>query len=573
MRKLLMKRFLFLAIISLLIVLYFAPFALSKSDLINIKILAINDFHGNLEAGNLTFPPSGTSDRIPAGGVEYLATHIKNLRVTNPQVKPQNTVTVSAGDMVGASPLISALFHDEPAIEALNSLGLELNAVGNHEFDEGAEELYRKQKGGCHPIDGCRDGDSFGGAKFKFLAANVINSRNGKPIFPAYQVRTFDGIKMAFIGMTLKGTSNLVSSSGIVGLEFKDEATTVNALIPELKKQGIKAIAVILHEGGLNTGNYNGCEGISGAIVDIVKNTNPEVDLFITGHTHQAYNCQIDRRLVTSASSYGRLVSDIDVTLDRGTGDVASMRANNVVVTHDVPKDRALTQIVNKYKVIAAPLVNRTIGSITADITRTADRNGISPLGRMIADAQLAATADASQGGAVAAFMNPGGIRTDLSYSESEVKGVVTYGQAFAVQPFRNRLVTMTLTGKQIKQLLERQFDNPRSGRNRILQVSQGFTYNYSNSAALGNRVSNIAIAGIPIAPNNDYRITVNSYIADGGDNFAVLKEGRDRIEGELDIEALEAYFKMQSPISPKAPSPISSQKQNLDRNSTLNNQ
>ena len=543
MRKFLMGRFSLLAAISLLVVLCFTPFALSKSALVNIKILAINDFHGNLEASNLTFPPSAGSDHIPAGGVEYLATHIKNLRVANHQVKPQNTLTVSAGDTVGASPLISALFHDEPAIEALNALGLELNAVGNHEFDEGAEELYRKQKGGCHPVDGCREGDGFGGAKFKFLAANVIDSRNGKPIFPAYQVRTFDGVKMAFIGMTLKGTANLVSSSGIVGLEFKDEAATVNALIPELKKQGIKAIAVLLHEGGLNTGNYNGCEGISGAIVDIVKNTDHEVDLFITGHTHQAYNCQIDRRLVTSASFYGRLVSDIDVTLDRETGDVASMRANNVVVTHDVPKDRALTQIVQKYKAFADPLINRAIGSITANITRTPDRNGISPLGRMIADAQRAATADDSNGGAVAAFMNPGGIRTDLFYN----KGVVTYGQAFAVQPFRNRLVTMTLTGKQIKQLLESQFDNPRSGQNRILQVSQGFTYNYSNSADLGNRVSNIAIAGIPIAPDSDYRITVNSYLADGGDNFTVLKEGRDRLVGELDIEALEAYFKMRS--------------------------
>ncbi len=228
------------------------------------------------------------------------------------------------------------------------------------------------------------------------------------------------------------------------------------------------------------------------------------------------------------------------------------MRANNVVVTHDVPKDRALTQIVRKYKAFADPLVNRAIGSIAADITRTPDRNGISPLGRTIANAQLAATSDDSKGGAIVAFMNPGGIRTDLSYNESEVRGVVTYGQAFAVQPFRNHLVTLTLTGKQIKELLERQYDNPRQGQNRILQVSQGFTYNYSDSADLGNRVSNIAIAGIAIAPDRDYRITVNSYLANGGDNFAVLKEGRDRLVGVLDIEALEAYFKMRSPISPK---------------------
>lgn len=538
------QKFASLTVFTLLLALILKPVSAKPSGTVDVQILAINDFHGNLE------PPAGSSgriDNINAGGVEYLATHINNLRATNP-----NTVVVSAGDMIGASPLISALFHDEPTIEAFNLIKLDFNAVGNHEFDEGATELLRMQNGGCHPVDGCFGDEGFAGANFQFLAANVVRSDNGKNLLPAYKIRSFAGAKVAFIGMTLKGTPSIVTPSGIAGLNFKDEAETVNALVPELKKKGIETIVVIIHEGGLPTGGYNECPGISGPIVDIVNRTDDEVDLFITGHTHQAYNCVIDNRVVTSAASFGRLVTDIDLKLDRATGEATAIKANNVIVTRGVAKDGQLTALVDKYKDLSAPFANRVIGSIAETITRTANTAGESALGDVIADAQLAATADPAFGGAVVAFMNPGGIRADLTYPQSgtEGDGKVTYGKAFTVQPFGNSLVTMTLTGEQIDLLLEQQFNNPASGQNRILQVSKGFTYSWSASAPVGSKVdiASIKIDGKPIDPKGTYRVTVNSFLADGGDNFAVLTQGTNRLGGAQDVDALEAYFKVNVP-------------------------
>jgi 5'-nucleotidase len=522
--------------------------AATSSRLIDVQLLAINDFHGNLD------PPAGSSGRIgsiDAGGMEYLATHIAQLEATNP-----NTLVVSAGDLIGASPLLSALFHDEPTIEAMNLLGLDFNAVGNHEFDEGAAELLRMQNGGCHPTDGCLDGDGFAGADFQFLAANVVRKDNRKTLFPAYKIRSFGSAKLAIIGVVLEGTPTIVTPSGVAGLEFKDEAETVNALIPQLKAKGVNAITVLIHEGGIQSGTYNDCVGISGAIVDIVNRFDPAVDVVISGHTHQAYNCQLNNMLVTSASSFGRLVTDVDLTIDEATGEVTEMAANNLIVTRDVAKDAAQTSLLAKYRTFADPIANRVIGSVTADVTRTANTAGESALGDVIADAQLAATAPAGFGGAVAAFMNPGGIRADLAYAGSQAgegDGNVTYGEAFTVQPFGNSLVTMTLTGTQIDQLLEQQFDNPTAGQNRILQVSDGFSYSWSASAPTGSKVdpSSILLNGVPVDPNGSYRITVNSFLADGGDNFTVLAQGTNRLGGAVDLDALVDYFTANSPVPP----------------------
>jgi 5'-nucleotidase len=532
------------ALMLALLLLPLASVAAAPTGIVNVQILALNDFHGNLE------PPAGSSGRIGAinaGGVEYLATHINNLRAANP-----NTVVVSAGDMIGASPLISALFHDEPTIEAFNLIGLDYNAVGNHEFDEGAAELKRMQEGGCHPVDGCQDGDPFYGANFRYLAANVVWEKNGKTLFPAYKTRSFNGVHIAFIGMTLEGTPTIVTPSGVAGLDFLDEADTVNALIPELKKKGIETIVVLIHEGGFPTGGYNECPGISGPIVDIVNRLDDEVDLIISGHTHQAYNCVIDGRPVTSAASFGRIVTDIDLTIDRATSEPVAIVVNNNIVTRDVAKDGLLTALVNKYKTIVAPLANRVIGSITADIKRAATSMEESALGDVIADAQLDATNDPGFGDAVVAFMNPGGIRADLQFAQisgGEQPGEVTYGEAFDVQPFGNSLVTMTLTGAQIDALLEQQW----TIANRMLQVSDGFTYEWSASAPAGNKVdpASIKINGVPINLSANYRVTVNSFLADGGDNFTVLRQGTDRLGGAVDTDALEAYFVAHSPVAP----------------------
>jgi 5'-nucleotidase len=421
----------------------------------------------------------------------------------------------------------------------------------------------RMQEGGCHPVDGCLDGDDFAGANFQFLAANVVRKDNGKTIFPAYKIRSFGTAKIAFIGMTLEGTPLIVTPSGISDLNFLDEADTVNALIPELKAKGIETIVVVIHEGADQstsdtTTNPNACVGISGPIVDIVNRFDDEVDVVISGHTHQPYNCVIDNKIVTSSFSFGRLVTKVDLTLDRATGEVISMTAENKTVTRDVPKASLLTALMAKYSAIAAPLANRPVGSITADIRRANNLAGESALGDVIADGQLAATTDPAFGGAVVAFMNPGGIRADLTYASSPAgdgDGVVTYGEIFTVQPFGNSMVTMTLTGAQIETLLEQQFTGcvPGTTANRILQVSDGFTYSWSLSGTPCNKVdpNSIMLNGSIIDPAASYRVTVNSFLADGGDSFPILVQGTDRLGGAVDTDAFEAYFAANSPVSP----------------------
>lgn len=511
---------------------------------IPLKILAINDFHGNIASTSSSFGGTGRAD--------YLATN------TQAAVEgADNWIFVSAGDLVGASPLVSALFHDEPTIEAMNLMGLHINAVGNHEFDEGPAELVRLQTGGSHPVDGDLDGDPFEGANFEFLAANVVVDETGQTVFPAYTVRDYDGVKVAFIGMTLEGTPTIVTPSGVAGLTFNDEAETVNALIPQLKEQGIEAIVVLLHEGGSSPGGQNDCEGgLTGPIAEIVPQLDSAVDLVIAGHTNDEFVCEIDGKWVTMADTAGRLFTDIDTALDPETGDMTIMAINNVPnLQEGVTPDPALTALIDKYEEKSAPLANAIIGSVTTDILREQNAAGESALGDIIADAQLAATRSPETGGAVIAFMNRGGIRNDVFFASSgpEADGEFTFGEAFGVQPFGNSLVTMSLTGEQIDALLEQQFDNPEPGENRIFQVSEGFTYTWSESAPTGSKVdpSTIMLNGVVLDPAATYRVTVNSFMADGGDNYSILTEGTDRLGGDVDLDALKAYFAANSPVAP----------------------
>lgn len=530
------------------------------SSTVDVQLLALNDFHGNLE------PPAGSSGRVgttDAGGAEYLATHVRTLEATNP-----NTFVVSAGDLIGASPLLSALFHDEPTIEAMNAIGLDYNAVGNHEFDEGVTELRRMQDGGCHPVEGCLDGDDFGGADFGFLAANVVTGgpRAPQTLFPPYAIEQVGHLRMAFIGMTLEGTPNIVSQAGIAGWRFLDEADTVNRLVPILKQQGVEAIVVLLHEGGQPTSlNINGCNGVSGPIVDIVDRMDDEVDLVISGHSHQPYNCVIDGTPVTSAFSFGRLVTDIDLRLNRTTGDVASMTINNKIVTRDVPKAADITALITRYQTLSAPIANRVIGKITGDLTRTNDASLEQTMGNVIADAQQAAMD--LPAGSQFALMNPGGVRADLLFNSSpggEPPGDVTYGEAFSVQPFGNGLLTMTLTGAQIDQILEQQFCGLNSPANggfaKVLLPSAELNYTYSATGlgaancATANNIdpSSITLEGVPISPTTSYRVTVNTFLADGGDGFPTFIQGTNRTGGPVDLDAFEDYLAA-GPVSPPA--------------------
>jgi 5'-nucleotidase len=509
---------------------------------VNLQILAINDFHGNIATSSGSFGGTGRAD--------YLAAN-----VAAAEADADNSILVSAGDLIGASPLISALFHDEPTIEAMNLIGLEINGVGNHEFDEGAAELLRMQNGGSHPVDGDLDGDPFLGADFEFLAANVVVDATGDTLFPPYTIRNYQGVKVAFIGMTLKGTPTIVTPSGVAGLTFNDEAETVNALVPILQQNNVEAIVVLLHEGGFSPGGQNDCNGgLFGPIAEIVPQLDDAVDLVIAGHTNDEFVCEIDGKWVTMADTRGRLFTDIDVTLNRVTKDMTIQAINNVPnLQAGVTPDPALTALIDKYQTLSDPLANQVIGTVTTDISRTGNLAGESALGDIIADAQHEATMDPGFGSAVVAFMNPGGIRANIDFVSSgpEADGEFTFGEAFGVQPFGNSLVTMTLTGAQIDTLLEQQWVGQTSPR--ILQVSTGFTYEWSASQPDGSKVdpATIKIGGVAVDPGTGYRVTVNSFLADGGDNFSVLVDGTDRLGGEVDLDALVTYFGAHSPVPP----------------------
>jgi len=518
---------------------------------VEVRILAINDFHGNLRppAGGIRITDPDDNTRkvaVPAGGSETMASVVKQLRAGH-----ANTIFVAAGDLIGASPFLSAMFHDEPTIESLSMMGLAISSVGNHEFDEGKDELLRMQNGGCHPTDKCQGPHPFTGAKFHYLAASTIDVATHKTLFPPYEIREFDGIPVAFIGLTLKGTPEIISPASAAGLEFRDEASTVNALIPELKARGVAAIVVLIHEGGFPTGDYNECPGISGPIVDIVRKFDRAVDVVISGHTHQAYVCEIDGRLVTSGDKFGTLVTAIDLKLDPATRDVISAKADNVIVRIGAyAKDPDQTALLAAYDKVAAPIADRIAGVITETLSRVPNDAGESPLGDVIADAQLAATRGEANGGAVAAFTNPGGIRTDII---KKADGAASFADIFASQPFRNQLVTLTLTGAQIKTLLEQQWLDPK--RPRILQLSKGFSYAWDGSKPFGERVidASMMLNGARIEASTSYRVTVNNYLALGGDGFTVLKDGTAKQFGIFDDEALFAYFQASSPISPGA--------------------
>jgi 5'-nucleotidase len=513
---------------------------------VKVQILAINDFHGNLKPpldGIRIQDPANPGKRIniAAGGAEYLATQVALLRARN-----ANHVFVAAGDLIGASPLLSALFHDEPTVEALSLMGLEASAVGNHEFDKGATELLRMQRGGCSPVAGCKGPKPFKGAGYQYLAASTVVEATGQTLLPAYHVKTFEGIPVAFIGLTLKGTPNIVVPAGVAGLRFDDEAETVNRLLPGLRAQGIEAIVVLIHEGGIPVGDYNECPGISGPIVDIVKKLDKAVDLVISGHTHRAYNCRIDGRLVTSGDKYGTIVTAIDLVLDRQTRDVVSAQAENHIVRNaTLAKAPEQTALIAKYEQLAGPLTQRVVGRIAAALPRDSNPAGETALGQVVADAQLAATRDV---GAQIALMNPGGIRAALALPAD---GLLRYEDLFSVQPFYNNLVTMTLTGAQILQLLEQQWTGQVSAR--LLQVSQGFAYTWDAARPLGQRLvpGSVTLDRKPLDPAASYRVTVNSFLAGGGDSFPALKAGTDRRTGMMDVDALERYVQANPTLAP----------------------
>jgi 2',3'-cyclic-nucleotide 2'-phosphodiesterase (5'-nucleotidase family) len=569
-----------------------------KLDLAHIQLLTFNDFHGNLETGG-TIPtsyqlnPDGSpvldsrgrpvANTVEAGGVAYLAANLAKARAGH-----KYSITAAAGDLIGASPLVSAAFHDEPSIEAMNELGLEVSSVGNHEFDEGATELLRMQYGMCladgdgaNNQNSCPAGHPFEGADFHYLSANVVRQGSGRTLLPPYWIKNFGhGIKIAFIGMTLKGTPDIVTKSGVAGLEFKDEVATANALVPQIKRQGVQSIVVLLHQGGIpdyKAGTTNPvsaaapydfrCDSHQGltpdsAVIPIAQKLSPAIDLVVTGHTHTPYVCNIPdpnghSRLVTSASSFGRVFTDIGLDYNKRTNDIVrpSVTATNKLVDRTITPDSKLTSMVADFKALVAPIASRVIGSIAVPLPNTASPAGEVQLGDLIADAQAADPSVAGQGVPDVAFMNPGGIRG----SGLTTAGSVTFGDAFTVQPFNNFVVSMSLTGQQIIDLLNQQWSGGNAGTNRkFLQVSNGFSYRWQNAA--GGPVldeSSVQINGAPLVKTQTYRVVSNNFLSDGGDGFPTFAAGTNKVVGGLDIDAfadyLESYTAAHGPWAPPA--------------------
>jgi 5'-nucleotidase len=542
-----------------------------SGQIIPLQLLAFNDYHGHLEAST-----PGTIEGVPAGGSEYLSAMLAQLREGN-----KYSLTVAAGDLIGGSPAFSGLFHDEPSVESLNAMGLDVSSVGNHEFDEGVTELLRMQNGGCHPVDGCYFPEApYPGADFQWLAANVVNEAGETPL-PPYWIEQFESVKVGFIGMTLEATDTLVAAIGIQGWDFLDEAETANALVPILKAQGVDAIVVLLHEGGSQTpppGAVDACVGISGPVVAINNALDPAIDVLITGHTHLPYNCVLpdaagQPRIVTSAYSYGRVISELDLVLDKRTNDVRrdlSTSTNHLVDQTALTPDPALTAILAKWQPLYNAAGTTPVGTITADIIRGgtppgSDRGVESAAGNLVADAQLWAT---SSNFADLAFMNPGGVRSDLTYAESagEGDGVVTFGEAFTFQPFGNTLVTFPMTGAQIISVLEEQCQPLGSSRPFLhLGVSQGFTYDLSTTIVAGDctsvTVSNVQLNGVALDPAAIYYVTVNNFLADGGDNFVTFATiTAPRLDGGNDLQALVNYLGTFSPVAPPSTDRVNEQ-------------
>lgn len=524
-----------------------------QKNRVAVQLLAFNDYHGHLEAdaggdGSITFEGKA----VVANGASYLATHLKNLRRGN-----EHSLTVAAGDLIGGSTFTSGVFHDEPAVETLDQMGLDVSGVGNHEFDEGITELQRMQNGGCHPVEGCFQQDAAGkdirypGAEFQYLAANVVNTKTGKTALPATWVKKVGTERIGFIGMTLEGTPTIVSPAGIVGYSFLDEVEAGNKAAKALQKKGVQAIVVLLHEGGFQTnGPYSGCTGITGPIVEIAQKMSSKVDALITGHTHSPYACKIrdpkgNFRSVTSASSFGRVISEVNLKISTKTHDVVrrSVKAVNHLVTRDVPQDRATRAIVEKWVAKAAGPGNRVVGTVREDIRRSASRGAESSLPNLIADAQKAST------GAQVAFMNPGGVRADLlvnNQTGGEAPGQITYREAYNVQPFSNIMQSFNMTGAEIDKLLEQQWMTGRAaGEVLRFGISDGFTYSWSRTAPNGNKVdpASIKLNGVPVDPNASYRVAANNFIADGGDSFTAFVNGAPRTGGKVDLDALIDYF------------------------------
>lgn len=508
---------------------------------LDINLVALNDFHGNLEPSKYTYtPPGSTQPRtIQAGGIDVLKGALDAFRQDDPDL-----LFVAAGDLVGASPAVSSMFADEPSIEALNRMGLVASSLGNHEFDQGPRELLRQQHGGCdspRPAKACRLAPDFKGAGFTYLATNVVDAQTGKTLVPGWRIVDVKGVKVGLIGAVLHDLASVTVASSIRGLDIRDEADAINAVLPAMRALGAQVFVVLIHEGGFADQAYDkaDCDTLHGPIVAITKKLDPAIRLVISGHSHTGYLCKVDGKVVTQADAYGHLLSRIKLTLDPATKAVQDIQVRNVVMAPDTFKpDAGLSAYLADVRAKSRAELAKPVARVQGALSRKENPAGESVLGGVIADAAVAATRDQ---GVQIGFMNPGGIRKDLEAGEG---GVVSFGQAQAVLPFGNTLVVMDLTGAQLRRVLEQQWDRPASSDPSILAVSGGLAYDWDGTQSPGRRVLNVKVDGVPLADDRTYRVVANNFLAEGGDNIPMFAQGTRRVDtGLRDLDALVAYL------------------------------
>jgi 5'-nucleotidase len=535
-----------------------------KSPTVSARILGFNDFHGQLSEGRRV------ANR-PVGGAAVLASYLKAAQVGF----EGKALIIHAGDHVGASPPESALLQDEPSIQFLNTLvndecdgpskgDKECNVIGtlgNHEFDEGKDELLRLIYGGNH-AKGPFLQDPYLGARFPYVNANVVvnGKRKDRPLIYPFVVRKLDGVKVGVIGAVLKETPTIVTPAGVAGLSFLGEVSSINEQVAELKQRGVHTIVVTIHQGGFQSPTYttptDPTATLGGAIGSIVSQLDDEVDLVISGHAHSFTNALVatvsgHEILVTQAFSASTAYGEIDLEIDRHSGDVLTKSARIVTTFSDVApgnvRDAQVQVIVDQANALVAPQVNRVVANFSADITNAQNAAGESSLGDLIADSQRASVA------ADFAFMNPGGIRTGLVFAKNpgsavDADGVALWGELFAIQPFGNDVVSFGMTGQQVYDLLNQQF-----AVNRMLQIS-GLTYTWDNSLPAASRVVEIRKDGLAIDRGAVYKVAANSFLVTGGDGFSVFLNGTNKVVGPVDIEALVSLMEAApQPIAPPA--------------------
>ncbi|USX19814.1 bifunctional metallophosphatase/5'-nucleotidase [Oxalobacteraceae bacterium OTU3REALA1] len=511
---------------------------------VEVQLVTLNDFHGNLEPSKYVWDSVRNSDTrtVMAGGIDTLGAALQAWRKRDPEL-----LLVGAGDLIGASPAISSMWADEPTMAAMDLLGLRASTVGNHEFDAGRVELLRQQKGGCkspRADKACKFDPDYAGAKFSYLAANVIDMVTRKPILPAYKIETAHGVKVAFIGTVLRETAETSLASGIAGLQFIDEADAINRQLPELRQQGVGVFVVLLHQGGITVEKFDqqDCSQLTGPVVDVVKRLDPAIRVVVSGHSHKGYLCRVDGRLVTQSDSAGHVMARIKLRVDTGTNTLRDVSATQeVMVPGTWPADPALDAYLKKARERSAAQLARPVATLAVpSVARGLDDNGESPLGDLVADSVLAA---GRPFGVQIAFMNDGGIRSDL---EAGADKRVTIGQAQVVLPFGNKLVAMNLKGWQIYELLEQQWIGGRDSWRGLLQVSDGFTYQWDSKRGEGSKVvaDSVMLNGVPLHRESSYRVMVNNFLAEGGDAFPMFANGANRAEsGILAVDALTAYL------------------------------